>query len=525
MIRYLSQFLLIFVLLGSVSAVRAQKARIAGLEQNEEYMELLRQQQALKAREDSAAQQITRDRQMFDQSANKAALGEEIVRLEGELFEIRNQIGKVTARVTAIEQEYIINHMDETSSSGGGGSVQSGEGVRSLLANSFFTSNLSKNDLTLFALTPRVEAEVVKIDGRIEDLYGQLERVKRQYDAAKDQDLIDSLLVRSGELKEQIEQVDALMERLWLQIYNRKLDRYLVLVDKIGTIDRLQLEQLDQESRQVRRAEGLAGEQLAPLVATYPLQKRLVLDYELTMARALGLSLAADSLAAEQKKFNAEEWSKQMTYPDVPFAPRSMVVYGEISRTDDAAQRNYTTVDDVPQLQVPKRGLYYTVQIALYTTQPKSIAAFKGVTPVMAQRLGNGQTRYVAGGFTTYAEAQAAATQMTRTGFRASVVAFSDGQQTTVAKAKALESAVTANPDGEARGGGYSVEITPAELRLPTALREMITQRAPGKTIVRRSSGNVVTYSVGAFATRAEADALAEVLGSQPNVKINVTAL
>ena len=243
------------------------------------------------------------------------------------------------------------------------------------------------------------------------------------------------------------------------------------------------------------------------------------------MARALGLSLAADSLAAEQKKFNAEEWSKQMTYPDVSFAPRSMVVYGEISRTDDVAQRNYTTVDDVPQLQVPKRGLYYTVQIALYTTQPKSIAAFKGVTPVMAQRLGNGQTRYVAGGFTTYAEAQAAATQMIRTGFRASVVAFSDGQQTTVAKAKALESAVTANPDGEAQGGGYSVEITPAELRLPTALREMITQRAPGKTIVRRSSGNVVTYSVGAFATRAEADALAEVLGSQPNVKINVTAL
>lgn len=525
MIRHLSKLLLIVALLGSISAARAQKARIAGLEQNQEYMELLRQQQQLKAREDSAAQQITRDRQMFDQSTDKAALGEEIVRLEGELFEIRNQIGKITAQITAIEQEYIINHMDDASATDGSGGTQSGDGLRTLLANPFFTSNLSKNDLALFALTPRVEAEVIKIDNRIGDLYGQLDSVKRQYDAAMDQEVIDSLLVRSGELKEQIEQVDALMERLWLQIYNRKLDNYPVLVDKIGTIDRLQLEQLDQESRQVRRAEGLAGEQLAPLVATYPLQKRLVLDYEQTMARALGLSLAADSLAAEQKKFNAEEWTKRMTYPDVEFAPRSMVVYGAVTKTDDAAQRNYTTVDDVPQLQVPKRGLYYTVQIALYTTRPKSITAFKGMTPVMAQQLSNGQTRYVAGGFTTYADAQTAASQMVRSGFRANVVAFSDGQQTTTARAKALESAAAAKPKGATEGEGYSVEITPAELRLPTALRETITQRAPGKTIVRRSSGNVVTYSVGTFATRAEADALAEVLGSQPNVKINVVAL
>lgn len=525
MIRHIIRFGIVCMLLGSTSmAVYAQRARIAGLEQNEEYMELLRQQQALKAREDSAAQLITRDRQMFDQSTDKAALGEEIVRLEGELFEIRNQIGKVTARVTAIEQDYIINHLDGNQPTVASGSGSSGAGVKNLLSNSFFTTNLSKNDLTLFALTPRVEAEVGKINQRIADIYGQLTTVKRQYDAAKEQELIDSLLVRSGELKEQIEQVDALMERLWLQIYNRKLDNYLVLVDKIGTIDRLQLEQLDQESRQVRRAEGLAGEQLAPLVATYPLQKRLVLDYELTMAKALGLQLAADSLAAEQKKFSAEEWAKQMTYPDVEFAPRSMVVYGAISKTDDAAQRNYTTVDDVPQLQVPKRGLYYTVQIALYTTRPKSISAFKGVTPVMAQRFSNGQTRYVAGGFTTYADAQAAASQMVRMGFRASVVAFSDGKQTTAAKAKALESVASSAQSG-AEGGGYSVEITPAELRLPTALRETITQRAPGKTIVRRSSGSVVTYSVGAFSTRAEADALAEVLGSQPNVKINVVAL
>lgn len=522
--RNLSRIILASALLGTaVPSAEAQQARIAGLERDENYMQLLSRQSQLKAEEDSTVTLINNNRKLFESGTERSKLGEEIVRLEGELFEIRNRIGKITAQVAAIEQEYIIKHMDDPAT-GSEETEPSAAGARNLFANPFFTENLSGKDIALFSAVPSIEPEAAKINKRISNLYGQLTTVKRQYDAADDQDTIDSLLTRSGELKEQIEQVDALMERLWLETYDRKLDNYLVLLDKIGTIDRLRLEQLDQESRQVRRAESLAGEQLAPLAAIYPLQKKLTLDYEIALAQALGLRLAEDSLNTESKRLSAAAAAQAATYPDIPFAPRNLVTYGPIVKTEDAALRNYSTVDDIPVLHIPKKGIYYTVQLALYNTRPGNISAFKGMTPVMYQKLNNGQTRYVAGGFTSYAEAQAAVTQMTRAGFRASVVAFADGEATTAVKAKAQEAAARQAAEN-AHTNGYNVAIIPAALRLPTAMRETIAARAPGKTIVRSSSGSEVIYSVGAFATQAEAERLAEALRSQPNVKIKVVAL
>lgn len=521
--KFAPYIILFAILCGASLPGHAQQARIAGLERNADYMQLLKQQKQLKAQEDSTVARINNNRKLFETTQERGKLGQEIVRLEGELFEVRSKIGKITSQVTAIEQDYLINRMDNADGTNG---ADNG-GTRTLFTNPFFAENLNADDRALFFAAPRIEPEVLKINKRIAALYGQLTTVKQQYEAAADQELIDSLSARAGELKEQIEQVDALMERLWLVVYNRKLDNYLILMDRIGTIDRLELEQLDQESRQVRRAEGLAGEQLAPLVATYPLQKKLALDYEIVMARGLKLKTAEDSLTAELGKSSATQTAKGMTYPDIQFVPRSLVVYEPIVKTEDAGERNYTTVEDIPVLHVPKKGVYYTVQIATYTTVPKSIEVFKGMTPMMRQKLSNGQTRYLAGGFAAYSEAQAAVSQMIRAGFRASTVAYADGKATTAVKAKALEAAATkpAVQGSDNSGTGFNVEIVPAELRLPTAMRETIAERAPGKTIVRNASGSEVIYSVGSFTTKTDAEALANALRSQPNVKIKVVEL
>lgn len=515
-----------------VGSASAQQARIAGLAGDGTYMELLRQQAQLKAREDSTAAELSACRSRFETAAGqRGELGREIVRLESELFEVRNRMGRITAQVAAIEQEYIVSHLDDpagTAAEGeegdAGGSRHDG-GRRMLYDNPFFVDNLSGTDRRLFAVLPKVEAEIGRIGRQISGLYEQLTATKRQYEAAAEQETIDSLSLRAGELKEQIEQVDAQMEQLWLTIYHRKLDLYSVLLDRIGSIDRLQLEQLDQESRQVRRAERLAGEQLAPLLTTYPVQKRLTLNYESVLAQALGLTQAEDSLKTERGRTEAMvAQAEAADYADIPFEPRSMIVYGAIAKS---AERNYTTVDDIPALQVPKRGVYYTVQIGLYPAPPKGIEVFKGLTPVMYQPLGNGQRRYVAGGFATHAEAQAAVAQMTREGLRASVIAFAEGKPVSAAQAKALEAAAeqaeaAARTTGEGR---YRVEIIPEELRLSAAAREIIAARAPGKTIVRNSSGNEVVYAVDGFEQQTEAERLAEALRTQPNVKIKVVAL
>lgn len=516
----------------------AQGAGLKGLAENAEYTRLLQEQRALKACEDSTLSLIEQNRQLFGEGNDRERIGSEIVRLESELFEVRSKIGKITARVAEMEQAYLLEHMDEEGESPAEGE-EAGEmvaaGERTLFDNPFFVEHLSRNDRTLFGLSPRIEPEVMKINRLISGLYAQLSTVKRQYEAADDEQAIDSLWKRSGELKEQIEQVDALMERLWLVIYDRKRDNYPVLVDQIGTLDRLQLEQLDRENRQVRRAESWAGEQLAPLVATYPLQKQLILDYEIAMAEALGLTAARDSLLTERGKYSAEKLAKEMTYRDIRFEPRSLVVYAPITKAEEAANRNYTTVADIPSLHVPKTGIYYTVQIANYATRPKSIDVFKGMTPVMSQQTANGQWRYMAGGFDTYAAASAAAAQLVRGGFRATVVAYADGNITTAVKAKALEAANKTDAAREGgsgaagsavqQKGGFNVQIIPAEQRLSTAIREIIKTRAAGTTIVRSTAGSEVVYSIGTFATRKEAETLIGALGDQPNIQMKIVAL
>lgn len=514
----------------------AQQARVPGLEGYEPYMELLKEQEELKKTEESTLKLINETRKQFEDSRKKgtsqsgADYGQKIVKLEGELFEIRSKMGRITSRISEIEQDYILRNMGQGGSSETSGASQNdSKQAKTLFYNSFFTENLVKNDVTLFSLTPKVEPEVIKINKRIKDLYGQLETVKRQYEQANDQEIIDSLSVRASVLKDQIEQEDALMDKLWLPIYNRKMDLYPVLLDKIGRVDRLKLEQLDQESRAVRRAEGLAGEQLAPLLTTFPLQKQLALSYETIMAELLGLNIALDSLKAEYKKIPDVD---SMIYEDIEFEPRNLVIHSPIKLgvtiENAGASEFYTEIQDIPQLQIPKKGVYYAIQLSIYTTPPK-ITVFKGASPMRQEKLPDGRTRYTAGGFDTYTEAQKALTQMQRGGFNAPrVVAWIDGKTATITQVRAAEKERQTAAE-QAGDGLYCVDIIPAEARLSTGLREIIEKHAKagsGISIVRSTNARKeVVYSVGNFTNRVDAERLAAALSEEPKVKVQVTEI
>ena len=88
-------------------------ARVAGLEGNSKYMALLLQEKQLHQREDSVMNVISQTRKLFAAAtAEREKYGQEILRLEGELFDIRNRIGEVGNLINVIEQEYVLEHMD-----------------------------------------------------------------------------------------------------------------------------------------------------------------------------------------------------------------------------------------------------------------------------------------------------------------------------------------------------------------------------------------------------------------------------
>lgn len=509
----------VIILVTSTITLFGQQNYIKALEGNVEYMTLIKSQQQMKQTLDSIQNQISISRKAFgtanNNEANKESIAKQIVHLEGELYEIRNNLGRSTAKTAAIEQDFVIKNMGTQSTNATNTPIK---GSKSIFSSQFFKNNLSPTDINRFNSEPaKVDPQVREITSKIDKIYNELGELKVRYSASDDQDQIDSLSKVAGRLKEQIEDADAQLEKTWISLYNQKLDAYLILIDKLGNIDRVKLEQLDAENRAVRRAEGLASEQLAPLVATYPLQKRMALDYEIAIAEKLELKAAKDSLELELKRIP----SQTPTYPDIIFEPRNLIVYSQITKS---AEQPYATSADVPQLKIPKRGVYYTIQLSAMSAPATNMGIFKGMMPLMQEKLSDGRIRYAAGGFRTYAQAQVALSQMVKAGFRAPVIAaWINGVQTTPTKAKAAEPVAAVNSESSTGTGIYTVDIQPSEGRLSVALREVITSSAPDKTILRTTVNGKVVYSVGNFRNHNEAQSLLDTLLAKENVKATIT--
>ena len=93
-------FLLAVLVAAGAAEASAQEvtARIAGLEGNAEYMEMLREEASLQAREDSVTMVVNRvRRQLRDDPAQRAVYSAEILRCEEQLFSIRTERGPISA--------------------------------------------------------------------------------------------------------------------------------------------------------------------------------------------------------------------------------------------------------------------------------------------------------------------------------------------------------------------------------------------------------------------------------------------
>ena len=105
------------------------EARIAGLENNEEYMSLLREDARLQEREDSIvnAVAVLRER-LREDPVQRQRYSQEILQLESRIFEIRNAKGRLIDRINTIEQEWVLANLDgavQTPATSGDGAVVS----------------------------------------------------------------------------------------------------------------------------------------------------------------------------------------------------------------------------------------------------------------------------------------------------------------------------------------------------------------------------------------------------------------
>lgn len=149
-------------------------------------------------------------------------------------------------------------------------------------------------------------------------------------------------------------------------------------------------------------------------------------------------------------------------------------------------------------------GLVY--QIQMFSTYTKAgVSQLKGLSPVFETVAPNGKHTYRVGLFSGYNDVLANLNAVKRAGFRnAFIVAFNDGKEVTVAKAKALEA------ERKKADVLYEVRIVTGQKELDIVVADGIRQQAAGKDIAKTKTddgGNV--YIVAPFADKETAEDLA----------------
>ena len=147
-------------------------------------------------------------------------------------------------------------------------------------------------------------------------------------------------------------------------------------------------------------------------------------------------------------------------------------------------------------------GLVYQIQMFSTTTKAK-VSSLKGLSPVFETRTANGRYTYRVGVFRTYADVLSNLNSVKRVGFRnAFIVAFNDGKELTVAKARAVEA--------ENKSSLYEIRIETGNAELDMTVAGGIRQQAPGKDIARiEKEDGTKMYVVGPFADKTAAENLA----------------
>ncbi|MDL2320162.1 hypothetical protein LJC45_03415 [Alistipes sp. OttesenSCG-928-B03] len=497
----------LFFALWLPAAAQDVRPRVAGLEGNAEYMELLRQEQTLRGREDSLTKVITRLRQEFRENpGDRAAFGNRIIKLEGEIFDVKSRTGTLAGKISEIEQAFIIEnlHMGGAAASGDDpDDTARDESAANLVQNRAFARAFSEGDYESLLRAQRLETTAAAIARRYLANYAERTATAKQYEAATTAPVADSIYQYFLELDDAGALVADSLGQTWNYIYDNKLFAYnymLEIENERGTMLRME------------RARRDAGDAIAHArtesdsedAATYFAQKELILDYEESLARILGYRAAADSLAAASREFAAMAHK----IPAIDIKERLFIDYEDIAFASPA---RYNSSHPIPELTVYPRGSIYRVLVGTYSAK-QPISVFKGAAPLGWLRQSDGKYAYYAGGYARWADAEKAVADMQARGFRnAKAVVWNNGT------ASIIDDKPLKRRDGSVIT--FRVEIADSGTTLASEVRAVIGRDAAGKEIAL--AGRV--FTVGPFETAVDAETLAAAIReTAPSLSVSI---
>ncbi|MEG0807078.1 MAG: SPOR domain-containing protein [Alistipes sp.] len=478
------------------SQQRPPEPRIEGLEGNAAYMSLLREDAQLQSKEDSVVHVVERLRQLLRENpAAQQQHAQEILQFENRIFEIRNAKGRLIDRINTIEQEWVLNSLNgaapkrtEPVVNDLAAAIPDSLKVRCLVDNPYFRQQLPAADYAALQRAQQQEMLAVSYVNRYFANYHTAAELAASYAAvAAEQEALD-LQGKYNTLQGLNAVLADSLATTWNYIFDNKSYAYGYLLDKSGHDDILIREE-ERLSAATQQLATLREEVVSETIADYFLRKRVLVDYEMSVAGVLGLETARDSLRGVATQLAAID----SHIPKIELVERNFLDYDSLSFS---AVSKYSYQHPIPECRIHARGTIYRVLLGTFNTK-RAAEVFRGTSPLSYLINEANKWCYYAGGFATKAEAELALKQLKARGFsRPEIVVWVDGVATNLAR------------EPEAQSLAYRVEIKGAEA-LSDAMKQLITENAQGAELSRVGQQ---LFVVGAFDDKAVADRVAAVM-------------
>ena len=403
--------------------------RIPELADNKEYVGLLYRDARLVSSADSLSNVMNglrRDmRDMADLRDSLAYRGLDSLSVvlqgaEERMAALRHEKMKLVDRIHAIEQEHVLATIADAA-------ISTSQLSGSIFNNDYFRRSLFEED---YQLLMDVHKHEVTAKGYAEQYVANYERIKSLHDKyvkASTESEAEDIYASISEVMDENLVVERRLSKLWTEIFDQKTYVYSYFLEKEGREDILELtENLTSEARQQQMM--LIDNCSSEALADYCLQKPVVLNYELCVARLLNLPAAIDSLSSVTRSV------LQIDYrlPVVDIERRSFVDYDPI---EFRSRTPYSSSNPVPECVVYEYGTIYRILLGTYKL-PQATSIFRGAVPLFVKKEQDGRYSYYAGGLRTRAEAEAAVAVMMKKGFRnPRIIEWCDGRKTNLSEA------------------------------------------------------------------------------------------
>jgi hypothetical protein len=488
------------------------RVRIAGLETNAEYSALVAEEESLTRTLDSITHSMKEVRETFRaDTTNRGVLSEKILKMEEEMFDIRGRQARVTGQINSIEQDWILQSLDE-------GNVvveavdstaleENGTLVANLVYNKYFDRNLSSTEIHDLRSAQEKEVTIPPLVTQYRENNDRLGVLKSAYNLAIEAPVADSIKVLFDSLVRANADIDRHIALDWNSVFDNKSYIYNLLMDKNNRTDLLERYTGDLEKVRSRQAEW-RGRWASDAITTFTLQKRLITDYEILLARELDNQPALDSLVKVQRALPLID---SLALEPVTIKERLFIDYENIT-THSSPQ--YGATNPIPEVKIYPKGVIYRVLLGTFSTVQKP-AIFRNVAPIAVERDSEGNYRYFAGGFPSDSTARAATEQMRKVGFKKpEPVVWMDGIYINLANGNK-----TATENAPKRF--FRVELSEVD-ELSDEVKELITTVTGGSEILR--AGDV--FVVGPLDDVSRTLHLRTALdGRQPELEIKVTEI